>query len=138
MSRLEATRKGIELNDNLAQVQSEVASLARELELQRARLRQLTESGVSLAASDQAVGHALRDLGPGWDEMRLALFDISLPSVEEVRQWQGRLRDTQADAAHALSQLNEREEREHEIEERLQRLIEELRQPASTATAGHG
>ena len=135
LSRLQASRNAIELNDPAAQQLSEVASLAREVELQRARLRQLTESAISLAAADQAVVHALRDLGPGWDEARLSSFDISLPAIEEVRQWQDRLRTTREDAARALSELTEREQRDSEVEERLRRLTDEMRQPRTAATA---
>lgn len=135
LSGLEQARKRLQLNDVLLSVRAEIQSLSAELELQRSRLHQIAKERVALTAADEAVTIAIRDLGPGWTEARLASFDSSLPSVEEVRDWQRRLNHSNAESAAALSQLEAQENHEREVEQKLQHLVAELQQAGEAAGA---
>jgi len=106
----------------VAELEVDVAEARREVEAGRAALRADLEAlspsvddltdrlGVyqdrvaslpeAQAAAAQAAGLAARHLaalGPDWDEDRLLAFDISLPRVEEVREWGARLAASAAD-----------------------------------------
>lgn len=134
-SSWEQARKRLQLNDVLLSVRAEIQSLSAELELQRSRLHQIAKERVALSTADETVTIAIRDLGPGWTEARLASFDSSLPSVEEVRDWQRRLTQSNEESAIALSQLGEQENHERAVEETLQRLMADLQEAGGAAGA---
>jgi uncharacterized protein YhaN len=56
-----------------------------------ASVRDLPKREAELHANEAKLTSALGELGPGWDEARLAAFDTSIPRRDEVAQWKSRL-----------------------------------------------
>ncbi|MBU2601657.1 MAG: AAA family ATPase [Actinobacteria bacterium] len=106
------------LRDDLASVAPRVAEAAERSGLYESWTASLPKARAALDSVQESLERTLLDLGPTWDEERLADFDVSLAWQEEVRAWGRRLReaDTALDEctrAHsaALAALDDGNER---------------------------
>ena len=91
-----------------------------------ASVRDLPKRESELRASETSLTSALGELGPGWDEGRLAAFDTSIPRRDEIAQWKTRLasarddlREGARDADQASKSLNDADQRFEVARERL-------------------
>ena len=91
-----------------------------------ASVRDLPKRESELHANEAKLTGALSELGPGWDEARLAAFDTSIPRRDEVAQWKSRLatasddrRDSERDAEQASQALDEASRRHQDAQDRL-------------------
>ena len=94
-----------------------------------ASVRDLPKREAELRASEAKLTSALGELGPGWDEARLAAFDTSIPRRDEVAQWKSRLssvrddlRDRAREADQASQVLDEASRKLHDARDRLAKL----------------
>ncbi len=110
----ERRRGELEVDDTLAAPAQEVEALAAELALHERRLADRGQVRVELANAERALRDRLQQLGPDWDEERVAAFDVSIPRREEVRAWAPRLEDARRAVDEARRRLDEAE---HEAEE---------------------
>ena len=91
-----------------------------------ASVRDLPKRESELRANETDLTNALSELGPGWDEARLAVFNTSIPRRDEVAQWKSRLasarddlREGARDADQASKSINDADQRVEEARERL-------------------
>ncbi len=87
----ERRRGEVEVDEALAQAAEELGALAAALALHEKRLADRGQVRGELANSERALRDGLQQLGPDWDEDRVAAFDVSIPRREEVRAWAPRL-----------------------------------------------
>ncbi len=85
------------LREDLAMVAARVAESAEHSGLYESWTGSLPKARATLDGVQESLERTLLDLGPAWDEERLAVFDVSLAWQEEARAWGRRLHE--ADAA---------------------------------------
>ncbi len=91
-----------------------------------ASVRDFPKRESELRTDETDLTHALNELGSGWDETRLAVFDTSIPRRDEVAQWKSRLasprdglREGAREADQASKSINDADQRVEEARERL-------------------
>jgi len=91
-----------------------------------ASVRDLPKREAELQALQTDLTNTLNELGPGWDETRLAAFDTSIPRRDEVSQWKTRqdsARDDLREQARGAEQAGQRaDEAAQQMEEARARL----------------
>ncbi|MEJ7639198.1 MAG: AAA family ATPase [Singulisphaera sp.] len=110
------------LSDALADVFDDVETQYRALELHRDRLEKLPEARYRRKQAEDNLSIRIKNLGPDWDESRLARFDVSIPQTEAVRTWEARLRsveDDRKEAQKAYEAAVREEQRTRRIRERI-------------------
>ncbi len=117
----------------LAQRSHLEALLAEEKRLTEALARE-PEERLALQQADQEVHRRLRELGPDWDEDRLAQVDTSMAVRHEVQEFDRRLKQ----AERRLEECQARERNLVETKDLAQRQLETLRGKLSAAPAPPG
>ena len=91
-----------------------------------ASVRDLPKRESELRSNETGLTNVLSELGPGWDEARLAVFDASIPRRDEVSQWRTRLASVRDDlrvgaleADRASKSINDADQRVEGARERL-------------------
>ena len=97
-----------------------------------ASVRDLPKRQEELRVSALELTKALRGLGPGWDEDRLAEFDTSIPRRDEVEQWKGRL----ASARQRLRDLTTEVERAHQTADEAQQWLQNAQERLDNGPSG--
>ncbi len=69
-------------------------------------VRDLPERQAELRGFEDGLSEVLRDLGQGWDEVRLDSFDTSVPVRDAVGQWRKRLEDGDRSAHDARARVD--------------------------------
>ena len=96
----------------------------------------LPKRETELEAHKRALGEALKDLGPEWDEARLELFDLSIAVRQEISEHGGRLRRAsaeQSDCKSALDREMASVEEANDAENKAQGAFEDARIPGQNA-----
>jgi uncharacterized protein YhaN len=126
LQRLLDHRRDIDVDDRLPPISTAVGGLVAQCAVHREHLARIGDVSSELRQHDDGIGQVLRELGPGWDEPRLASFDTSLPAAEEVRGWQQRLERATREAESAASALALFDRQVAGIDEALARIGAEL------------
>lgn len=114
------------LDPRLRAIASEVARCYQQLALHRSRLADAAALSVELRTAEARLADKLADLGPGWDQARLAAFDTSLPRQEELREWEKRLAGVEASCAAASREAESAVGLAREAREKCAQLSERL------------
>ncbi|MBK5224721.1 MAG: AAA family ATPase [Acidimicrobiia bacterium] len=89
-------RDAVVVDDALGELADDVRSLAPEIPREEARLARIDELGRAVHEQSTILAEQLDRLGPGWDRQRLVGFDVSIPTVDEVRRRGQQLSDAEA------------------------------------------
>lgn len=107
-------------------VLADVAALAGQVEVQRDRLRRLGEARRVLAAAKEAAGEAVRELGPEWDEPRIARLDCGARQARRAGDFADRLQAACEAVTEARHQVDTTTEGRLGLEKDLERLRERI------------
>jgi len=118
----------VSVDDRLPPLAAEAKDLAARLSVHEADRQRLSEVKVALEVEESKVHGELIILGPSWDRERVARLDVSIPTADEVRTWNGRIteaKDRERRLALAIdesgnelaSHANERARLERELRE---------------------
>jgi uncharacterized protein YhaN len=135
LAELQAQREGVRPEARLGAIAADVQALADELANQRERLQRMVGARQSLETAGAAVRQAFEELGPGWTEERVATMDVALPSIEEVRDWQGQLQAAKEATAVAAQDLRQHGEQCSALEYELQQVRADIDQEPASAAA---
>ena len=113
-----------------------LAGLVAGLTLQRERLNRLPSLAAAALQDAADLEARLAGLGPDWDIEHLAALDVSLPTRDVVRDWQGRLRETSDAAVEAQRQLEKAEDARSALLRERERLPGQPPVPTTEAKAG--
>lgn len=124
------------LDDRLVDARSALETAAGEAALQAERIRQRSASAAALRGFEDELGHQIADLGPGWDIAKLRAFDVSLPTRQDVRQWESTLSEAERNLREAERAHLTASGEEHDVEDRRNRTIEARDQAQHPDEAG--
>ena len=99
-------------------------------------VKDLPKRKTELETRKRALGEALKDLGPDWDETRLEQFDLSIAVRQEISEHGDRLRYAsaeQSDCKSALDQEMASVEEAKDAENKAQRAFEDAKIPGLNA-----
>jgi uncharacterized protein YhaN len=99
-----------------------------------ASVRDLPRRESELHANQADLTNALNELGPGWDETRLAAFDTSIPRRDEVAQWKARLVSARDDLRERAREAEQSSQRVDEADRQVEEARECLSKHDSAAT----
>src|SRR5660397_239906 len=131
--RLDATKDRIVvleegLEERLLAVADGVDVRYGSLGIHRERVEnQLPELRNREKAATAKLQEELRNLGPGWDEHKVAAMDVSVPKQEALARWERKLNDAGEDAREAKRRLQEAAQAREERRDGRDRKIEDLK-----------
>ena len=131
--RLDATKDRIVvleegLEERLLAVADGVDVRHGSLGIHRERVEnQLPELRNREKAATAKLQEELRNLGPGWDEHKVAATDVSVPKQEALARWERKLNDAGEDAREAKRRFQEAAQAREERRDGRDRKIEDLK-----------
>ncbi len=126
LETLERERAEINVDELLAGEQEEIDALFQKLESYQSALRELQEIEVKKKMEEDDFRSVLTDLGPGWDEDRLAGCDTSIPTREQIRQFQDQLEKVEEDFRGGERRVEYLQEEVKQAEGEEEKLAEKL------------
>ncbi len=119
-------RASLELDSTLPPIANEVEQLYENVALQRSLLHELPAVRQKVQLAEEALGEKLGNLGPDWSASRVEAFDGSIPTQEEVRNWQDELQRTSAEVERVAAERDTAERHRDEVQQSRDRLAATL------------
>ena len=113
-----------------------LAGLVADLTLHRERLGRLPSLAAKALQAAADLEARLADLGPDWTTQRLDALDVSLPTRDLVRDWERRLRETDALATEAQRRLEQAQDARGTLLRERERLPVQADARATGGTTG--
>lgn len=130
LEKIKIQKSGIKIDEKLLNSKDKILELQKGQDKYNSSVKDLPALKEKLKRDEEGLKGSLREIGPDWDEKKLASFDISIPTKETVRKQHTTLQEARENVRDAERELQKIEKTIKELKEERDELDKQLKTQA--------
>jgi uncharacterized protein YhaN len=130
LEKIKIQKSGIKIDDKVLSSKDKILELQKGQDKYISSVKDLPVLKEKLKRDEDGLKGLLREIGPDWDEKKLASFDISIPAKETVRKQHSAIKEARENVRDTEKEVQELEKAIKELKDGREELDKQLKTQA--------